>query len=65
MKITRRTLLLAGGAAALPAFAQPLYPLKPIRIVVPYPPGGTADAIARALGERLSAQMGQPVIIDN
>jgi hypothetical protein len=37
----RRTLLLAGGAAALPAFAQPLYPTKPIRMIVPYPPGAS------------------------
>lgn len=65
MDITRRTLLLAGAACALPAAAQPNYPTRPIRIVVPYPPGGVSDAIARALGEHLAAQMGQPVVVEN
>ncbi|MDB5859802.1 MAG: h16, partial [Ramlibacter sp.] len=65
MNMTRRTVLLAGGAAALPAFAQSLYPTRPIRLIVPYPPGGVADAIARALAERLTVQVGQPVIVDN
>jgi tripartite-type tricarboxylate transporter receptor subunit TctC len=63
--LNRRTLLLAGAAAALPAFAQSPYPTRPIRMIVPYPPGGTADAIARALGERLSVQMGQQVVVEN
>jgi tripartite-type tricarboxylate transporter receptor subunit TctC len=65
MKIPRRTLLLAGAACALPVAAQPNYPTRPIRLVVPYPPGGVSDAIARALGERLTAQMGQPVVVEN
>lgn len=62
--IHRRLFLLAGAAAALPAAAQ-LYPTRPVRIVVPYPAGGVADAIARALGERLAAQMGQPFVVEN
>jgi hypothetical protein len=41
------------------------YPSKSIRIVVPFPPGGSADLLARALGEKLTASMGQPVLIDN
>ncbi|MBE7366712.1 Bug family tripartite tricarboxylate transporter substrate binding protein [Ramlibacter pallidus] len=63
--IPRRAFLAAGAAAALPAFAQQPYPSKPVRIVVPYPPGGVSDAVARALGEKLAAQMGQPFVIDN
>src|SRR5512132_3030430 len=50
--------------AAGPAAAQ-TYPSKPIRIVVPYPPGGGTDVVARILSEPLSAELGQPIIIDN
>jgi tripartite-type tricarboxylate transporter receptor subunit TctC len=50
--------------AAGPAFAQ-IYPAKPVRMVVPFPPGGAADLIGRALAQRLSEQMGQAVIVDN
>src|SRR5262245_42833580 len=45
------------------AFAD--YPERPIRIVVPYTPGGTVDILARALGERLTAAWKQPVVIEN
>ncbi|NML46366.1 tripartite tricarboxylate transporter substrate binding protein [Ramlibacter sp. G-1-2-2] len=68
MQTTRRALLLSGAASAaalaLPAFAQN-YPTKPIRILVAYPAGGVSDAIARTLGDRLSVQMGQPVVVEN
>ena len=47
------------------ACAQDTYPTKPIKIVVPYPPGGLGDTLARALGDKLSPRLGQPVIIDN
>jgi tripartite-type tricarboxylate transporter receptor subunit TctC len=46
------------------ATAQP-YPSRPIRFVVPYPGGGATDFVARAVAERLSKEVGQPVIIDN
>ena len=46
------------------AYAQ-AYPAKPIRIIVPYPPGGTTDVLARILGQRITEHMGQAVIIDN
>lgn len=41
------------------------YPSHPIKLVLPQPPGGAIDLIARTLGERLSEQMSQPVIVEN
>lgn len=51
--------------AVTEAAAQREYPNRPIRLVVPYPPGGTADAMARLLGQELSVRWSQPVVIDN
>ena len=49
---------------ATAAFAQP-YPSKPARMIVPYPPGGSADILARAIGAKVGEGLGQPVVIDN
>src|SRR5687767_7977771 len=48
----------------LPAASQ-TYPSRPIRLIVPYTPGGTIDAYARALARQVEAQIGQPIVIDN
>ncbi|AOZ03543.1 ABC transporter substrate-binding protein [Cupriavidus sp. USMAHM13] len=60
--------LCAGLAAALllsvPVAAQ-VFPNRPLHLVVPYPPGGTADVLARLLGQRLSERLGSPVVVDN
>jgi len=63
----RRLLLAAALAAALPftAGAQDAWPSKPIRIVVPYPAGGTTDQLARAIQPSLSETLGQTILIDN
>ena len=45
--------------------AQDTYPSKPIKMIVPYPPGASTDLLARALGQKLSTNMGVPVIVDN
>jgi tripartite-type tricarboxylate transporter receptor subunit TctC len=51
-------------AAATSAFPQ-AYPAKPIRVIVPYPPGGVVDVIARSIGERMTQTIGQPSVIEN
>ncbi len=53
------------AAQAQGAGAPGAYPNRPIRIVVPFPPGGSNDVIARPLAERLQARLGQPVVIEN
>ncbi|VTU15286.1 MULTISPECIES: Bug family tripartite tricarboxylate transporter substrate binding protein [unclassified Variovorax] len=54
-------------AVALPvlACAQPAWPTKPVRLVLPYPPGGNVDGAARIISERLQAELGQPFLVDN
>jgi tripartite-type tricarboxylate transporter receptor subunit TctC len=70
MKLPRRRFLrLAAGAAALPVISRlasaQTYPTRPVRWIVPYPPGGATDILARLLGQWLSERLGQSFIIDN
>ena len=68
MPLRRRTFVTAAAAGALgsaaPAHAQD-YPARPIRLVVPFPPGGALDAYVRAVQQDLEKQLGQPVVPDN
>ena len=55
-------IILSGACVAQPA---PTYPLRPIRVIIPYPPGGSTDIIARTVNAKLSAHLGQQLVIDN
>jgi tripartite-type tricarboxylate transporter receptor subunit TctC len=65
----RRFLRLGAGAATLPAVGRAAraqaYPTRPITIIVPFPPGGISDVMARLMAEPMRAFLGQPVIIEN
>lgn len=66
--IQRRTLLQVAALSALPAangWSQTPFPSKPLKIVVPFGAGGVADLTARAVAQKLSENLGQPVVIDN
>lgn len=70
MKLARRQFLqLTAGAAALPAVSRfawaQAYPTRPVRIIVPVPPGGALDILARLMGQWLSERLGQPFVIEN
>jgi tripartite-type tricarboxylate transporter receptor subunit TctC len=52
------------AVAALNAHAQQ-YPVRPIRLIVPNPPGGGTDTVARAISEKLGPALGQPIVVDN
>ncbi|TCH99819.1 tripartite tricarboxylate transporter substrate binding protein [Roseococcus sp. SYP-B2431] len=63
----RQVLLLAGSTAALatPAIAQSAWPSRPIRMVIPYPPGGASDIIARLLAPHMTELLGQTLVVEN
>ncbi|MBC7433418.1 MAG: ABC transporter substrate-binding protein, partial [Rubritepida sp.] len=64
MPMPMRRQALALAAFPLPALAQ-LSGRRPLRIIVPFPPGGAVDSLGRILAERLAPVLGQPVIVEN
>lgn len=50
---------------ALPAASQPAYPARPITLIVPFPPGGPSDALARGVAHKMADQLGQPIVVEN
>ena len=69
MTINRRTLCagLIAGVVAAPSFANPVaeWPNRPLRVIIPFAPGGATDVAARIVGQELAKELGQPVVIDN
>ncbi len=70
MKFSRRQLLhLAAGIGALPVLSDiaqaQAYPTRPVRLIIGYPPGGSADITARLMGQWLSERLGQPFIVES
>ncbi|MGE0674573.1 MAG: Bug family tripartite tricarboxylate transporter substrate binding protein, partial [Methylibium sp.] len=57
--------LLLAAATCAPALAQPAYPTKPVRIIVPSTPAGVLDNVARTLAMRLGDHLGQSIVIEN
>jgi Tripartite tricarboxylate transporter family receptor len=70
-ELLRRQLLLAAGVAALPAVSRIAraqtypYPTRPVRNIVPFPPAGSSDILARVIAPWLSERLGQPFVIEN
>ncbi len=65
MNLLLKTFLVAVALTLAAAASAQTYPTKPVRVIVPYPPGGTVDVVARVLAQRLSEQMGQQFVVDN
>ena len=58
-------LLACSALLSTPIVQAQAYPNKPIKIIVPYPPGGTSDILARAIGQKLTDSLGQTIVVEN
>jgi len=65
LTVTIALALLAGAALAAPAAAQEVFPARPVRLIVSFPPGGGVDAVARLFADKMSPMLGQPVVVEN
>jgi len=65
MKLNKLLAVLVSGLAFAASAQAQNYPNKPIRLIVPFAPGGTTDIVARIVGDKLSKELGQPVVIEN
>jgi tripartite-type tricarboxylate transporter receptor subunit TctC len=63
--MTRLLVLSTVAFSALATAQSGTYPVKPVRFVAPFAPGGLVDVLARALGEKLRGSLGQPIVVDN
>ena len=65
-QFTCRTFFVVALVVPLTAWSQPVaYPVKPVRVIVPFPAGGPVETLARVFTQRLTETMGQPFVIDN
>ena len=65
LKLNRRHYLALSMASAVPALHAQSWPAKPVRLVVPFAPGGSTDVVARMLGQKLNELWGQAVVVEN
>ena len=65
LRISFGWLLACGALLSAPIVQAQAYPNKPVKIIVPYPPGGTSDILARAIGQKLTDSLGQTIVVEN